>query len=91
VSNEDQADANNDGMGDACCCLNNRGDVNGDGADANVLDLNYLINYIFRNGSIPGCPNEADVNSDGASANILDLNFLVNYIFRLGATPGACI
>ncbi|HEX2897341.1 MAG TPA: thrombospondin type 3 repeat-containing protein [candidate division Zixibacteria bacterium] len=90
VTNQNQADADNDGIGDVCCCISNRGDVNYDGTDANILDLNFLVNRIFRGGVNPGCPSEADVNSDGTSGNIVDLNFLVNRIFRGGAAPGAC-
>jgi len=73
------------------CCIGNRGDINGDDTDANILDLTYLVDYIFRGGPAPGCPNEADVNSDGTSANILDLTFLVDRVFRGGPAPGACI
>jgi hypothetical protein len=77
-------------LGD-CCCIGIRGDVNGDGDDANTLDLNFLVNYIFRGSGNPGgCPVESDVNSDGNPANILDLNFLVNRIFRGGPAPGPC-
>ncbi len=73
------------------CCIGTRGDVNNDGgANANILDLNYLVNRIFRNGPPAACFVEADVNADGASSNILDLNFLVNRIFRNGPPPGAC-
>jgi hypothetical protein len=73
------------------CCIGMRGDVNGDGDDANTLDLNFLVNYIFRGSGDPGgCPEESDVNGDGNPANILDLNYLVNYIFRGGPAPGGC-
>jgi hypothetical protein len=72
------------------CCMGIRGDVNNDGNDANILDLNFLVNRIFRFGPNPVCPVEADVNGDGNSGNILDLNFLVNRIFRFGSSPGAC-
>lgn len=72
------------------CCVGIRGDVNNDGLDANILDLNFLINRIFRFGPKPACAVEADVNSDGSSANILDLNYLINRIFRLGPEPGPC-
>ena len=90
VPNPLQQDTNHDGIGDACCCVGIRGDVNGDGNDANIIDLNFLVNRIFRGGTIPGCPKEADVNSMGSSADIVDLNFLVNRIFRGGPAPGAC-
>ncbi len=73
------------------CCILNRGDINNDGSvNATILDLNYLVNKIFRGGPPPVCALEADVNSDGTFANILDLNFLVNKIFRGGAAPGPC-
>lgn len=91
VFNPGQEDTNGDGIGDACCCIGIRGDVNGDGAFfPNILDLNYVVNYIFRGGRKPPCPHEADLNGDGTCCNILDLNFLVNYIFRGGPAPGPC-
>jgi len=72
------------------CCIDIRGDVNNDGANANILDLNYMVNRIFRGGPPAACFVEADVNSDGTSSNVLDLNFLVNRIFRGGVAPEAC-
>lgn len=88
--NPDQTDSNNDGIGDACCCIGARGDCNGDGNNANILDLNYAVNRIFRGGQPAECAQEGDVNGDGTSLNILDLNYLVNRIFRGGANPPAC-
>jgi len=72
------------------CCRGRRGDLNGDGAEANTIDLNFLINYIFRSGQSPTCKGEADVNSDRSPGDILDLNFMVNRIFRGGAEPQNC-
>ncbi len=72
------------------CCIGNRGDVNSDGADGDILDLNYLVNRIFRGGPIPRCPKEADMNSNGSNPDIVDLNYLVNRIFRGGPPPGVC-
>ena len=88
--NPSQADADSDGIGDACCCVGIRGDCNGDGVDASILDLTCLVDFIFRGGTVPGCPIEADVNSDGISADILDLTYLVDRIFRGGPPPGPC-
>ena len=74
------------------CCVGIRGDVNNDGAEnPNILDLNHLVNYIFRGGSSTDCPIEGDANSDGSTMNILDLNYLVNYIFRGGPVSASCI
>jgi hypothetical protein len=72
------------------CCIGIRGDINDDGIDANILDLTYLVDRIFRGGPIPSCLIESDLNSDGTPANILDLTYLVDRIFRGGPTPGPC-
>jgi hypothetical protein len=71
------------------CCIGNRGDVNGDGKNANILDLTYIVDFIFRGGPCMGCPEEADISGDG-NFNILDLTELVNFIFRSGTAPGPC-
>ena len=69
-----------------------RGDVNNDGADANILDLTCLVDEIFRGGcpDLSNCLEELDVNSDGNPADIVDLTFLVDFIFRGGPAPGRC-
>ena len=72
------------------CCIGTSGDVNGDGTNANILDLTYLVDRIFRGGPPANCPEEADVNGDGNISNILDLTYLVDRIFRGGPPPPAC-
>jgi len=66
------------------------GDIDGNGQFQAILELNYLINRIFRGGPLPPIPQAADVNGSGGPANILDLNYMVNFIFRGGAAP-ACL
>ena len=78
---------------DSSCCIGFRGDLNGDGDGyvANILDLNFLVDFIFRGSRDPGpCYQESDPNADGDAANILDLTFLVDFIFRGGPAPGLC-
>lgn len=72
------------------CCIGNRGDLNGDGVGPNIVDLNRLVNFLFRGASAPICKNESDVNGDGMPHNIIDLNYLVNYIHRGGPAAPAC-
>ena len=74
------------------CCLGIRGDVNGDGTDMNILDLTFLVNFIFRGSGDPGpCLRESDINADSAGPNILDLTYIVNYVFRSGPQATSCL
>lgn len=63
------------------------GDINNDGTGTNILDLNFLVNYIFRFGPVPA--NFLASNCDGilGSPDILDLTCVVNYLFREGPDP----
>ncbi len=63
------------------------GDVNFDLAGLNILDLTYLVDYIFRSGPLPPKKDAADLDGGGGFANILDLTDLVDYIFRSGDKP----
>lgn len=75
----------------ACeCCVGLRGSPNGDATEANILDLNYAVNRIFRGGPPALCFEEGNPNGDGSSLNILDLNYFVNRIFRGGPLPVPC-
>ncbi len=61
------------------------GDLNGDDRVGTILDLNFLVNKIFRNGPRSDPPEASDLNCDGSNGTILDLNKLVNKIFRGGS------
>ena len=62
------------------------GDISGDDEGPNILDLTYMVDYIFRGGPTPDPLISGDVNCD-AKANILDLTYMVDYIFRGGPSP----
>ncbi len=61
------------------------GDVNGNGA-INILDITYLIAYLYQGGPGPGPLASADVNGNGA-VNILDITHLIAYLYQGGPAP----
>ena len=63
------------------------GDVNNDGDAANILDLTFLVDFIFRGGPLPPVIPAADLDGSGGNPNIIDLTTLVDFIFRGGAFP----
>jgi hypothetical protein len=76
----------------ACtCCVGIRGNVDGDAGDQiNVADLTYLVDYLFKGGNPPPCPDEGNVDGIGAT-NVADLTYLVDYLFRGGPEPPPCL
>jgi hypothetical protein len=61
------------------------GDVN-DNNHINVVDITYLVNWLFRDGTPPVPYGSGDLNTDG-DINIIDLTYLVDYLFRGGEPP----
>ena len=62
------------------------GDISGDGEGPNILDLTFMVDFIFRGGPAPNPLTSGDVNCD-ENTNILDLTYMVDFIFRGGSTP----
>ncbi|MFQ5498483.1 MAG: aryl-sulfate sulfotransferase [Candidatus Zixiibacteriota bacterium] len=72
------------------CCFADRGDVNGDGADLDIVDLTCMADFLFGAGCAMPCDAEADVNGDSAVADIVDLTFVVDWLFGIAPTLVAC-
>jgi hypothetical protein len=76
--------------GDACDPPYVCGDTDGDEEEAvNILDIVYLINYLYKGGPEPLCEPVsvcADVNTDD-DINILDIVYLINYLYKSGPEP----
>jgi len=66
--NPGQEDYNEDGLGEACCCVGHVGDTNGDaGDDPTIGDVSAMIDYLFisQNPLVIHCLAEADYNQSG--------------------------
>jgi hypothetical protein len=62
-----------------------RGDCTGDKV-IDVGDVVYLINYLFKSGTVPKPLAVGDVNCDGV-ADVGDVVYLINYLFKNGPAP----
>ncbi len=58
------------------------GDANLDGG-VNVVDLTFLVEYVFQGGPAPRFPETADLNEDG-SVDVVDVMALAHYLFGPG-------
>ncbi|SYZ73561.1 exported hypothetical protein [Candidatus Zixiibacteriota bacterium] len=62
------------------------GDINGDN-NINILDVSYLINFLYKSGGAPHCNAPyyfcADANGN-QSVNILDVSYIINYLYKHG-------
>jgi uncharacterized protein (TIGR02145 family) len=61
------------------------GNANGDQA-VNLLDVSFIINSLYRGGTLPNPIQSADVNNDG-KMNLLDVSYIINYLYRQGPAP----
>jgi serine protease AprX len=62
-----------------------RGDANSSGV-INILDVTYLINFLYKNGPAPYTLYSGDANAD-ETINILDITYLINYLYKDGPPP----
>lgn len=81
--NPDQSDSDEDGIGDACDYV--CGDADGSGT-VNLLDITYLISYLYKGGPAPEPLESADVDDNGL-VNMLDITYLINFLYKGGPEP----
>jgi parallel beta-helix repeat protein len=62
------------------------GDGNGDGT-INILDITFLIAYLYQEGPEPFPVEAGDANCD-ATINILDITYLIAFLYQDGPAPG---
>jgi hypothetical protein len=63
------------------------GDVDNNGQFEGILELTYLVDYIFRGGPLPANLMAADLDGVAGFQGILELTYLVDFIFRSGPPP----
>ncbi|MFH2037199.1 MAG: M20/M25/M40 family metallo-hydrolase [Candidatus Zixiibacteriota bacterium] len=61
------------------------GDANNDGG-INLLDITFIISYLYKGGSQPPILNQADANGN-CNINILDITYLISYLYKGGPEP----
>jgi subtilisin family serine protease len=52
----------------------------------NLLDISYIINFLYRSGPAPIPPQSGDVECNGKT-NLLDVSYIINYLYRSGPAP----
>jgi V8-like Glu-specific endopeptidase len=60
------------------------GDVDNDGVGPDIVDLIYLVMFMFQGGPPPPDFNAVDVNGDSVGPDIVDLIYLVTFMFQGG-------
>jgi len=66
-------------------CCNKPGDANEDDR-YNILDVLYILSYMYRNIPAKSCAAEIDANGDGI-INMLDMAYMVSFLYYHGPQP----
>ncbi|MFH2036474.1 MAG: M12 family metallo-peptidase [Candidatus Zixiibacteriota bacterium] len=98
IDNDDQADMDSDTVGDLCdncpedynpeqndICSFMCGDADNNKA-INILDITFLISYLYKGGTAPASLWAADPDGNG-TINILDITYLISFLYKDGPDP----
>jgi len=83
IYNPGQTDLDQDEIGDICQYM--CADATDDGS-VNILDVTFIINYLYKDGPTPQSIWASDPNGD-SSINILDVTYVINYLYKDGPEP----
>ena len=74
------------------CCIGMRGNIDKDANNIiDIVDLVYLVDYMFTAGPAPICIEQANIDGDlGEQVDISDLVALVYYMYGGGPAPAMC-
>ncbi len=61
------------------------GDANNDGI-VNILDITFIINFLYKSGAPPPVPALADPDNSCAT-DALDITYLINFLYKGGPAP----
>jgi len=61
------------------------GDASGND-EVNILDVTYLIKYLYQAGPAPDPEESGDADGNGA-VNVLDVTYLISYLYKDGPEP----
>jgi hypothetical protein len=91
IHNPDQADNDSDGVGNACCCTGNSGNIDADASELiDIGDLTRLIDFLYISTDLLACPKAGNVDGDlQGLVDIGDLTGLISYLYIPPNTPPA--
>ncbi|MFH2037003.1 MAG: dockerin type I domain-containing protein, partial [Candidatus Zixiibacteriota bacterium] len=72
-------------LGSGCETIYMCGDID-NSISINILDITYLIAYLYKDGPVPEFLESGDVNNSG-NINILDITYLIAYLYKDGPAP----
>ncbi|MFQ5498760.1 MAG: hypothetical protein ACE5FH_03725, partial [Candidatus Zixiibacteriota bacterium] len=63
------------------------GDTNSDTSGPDIVDLTFLVDWLFGGGDPPPIMEAADLDGSGGLPDVVDLTTLVEFLFGQGSTP----